>query len=70
MILEGVLGKHWQDTSMGAHCKFSPETDHDFLRYSPLMEFHVEVCQAYKWRGSKPVITSKAHHLSQMHKTR
>ena len=34
------------------------------------MEFHVEVCQASKLRGAKPVITSKAHHLSQMHQDR
>ena len=55
---------------MGAHCQCFPETDHNFLMDSPLMEFHVEGCQASKWRGAKPVITSKAHHRNQMHKTR
>ena len=44
---------------MGAHCQCSPETDHDFLRDSPIMEFQVEVCQASKWRGAKPVILAK-----------
>ena len=44
---------------MGAHYQCSPEIDHDFLRDSPLMEFQVEVCQATKWRGAKPVILTK-----------
>ena len=55
---------------MGAHCQCFPETDHNFLMDSPLMEFHVEGCQASKWRGAKPVITSKSNHRNQMHKTR
>ena len=41
-----MLGKHWRDTSMGAQFQCSPGVDHDFLVESPLMEFHVEVCQA------------------------
>ena len=41
---------------MGAHCQFSPETDYEFLRDPPLMEFQVEVYQASKWRGAKPAI--------------
>ena len=44
---------------MGAHFQCSPETDHDFLRDSPLMEFQVEVCQASKRMGAKPVILAK-----------
>ena len=44
---------------MGAHYQCSTETDHDLLRYSPLMEFQVEVGQASKWRGDKPVILAK-----------
>ena len=55
----GVLGKHWRATNMGAHYQCSPETDHDFLRDSPFMEFQVKVCQASKWRGAKPVILAK-----------
>ena len=51
-----MLGKHWRATNMGYHYQLSPETDHDFLRESPLMEFQVELCQASKWRGAKPVI--------------
>ena len=54
-----LLGKHWRDTSMGAHYQCSPETDHDFLRDYPLMEFQVEVCQASKWRGANPVILAR-----------
>ena len=54
-----MLGKHWRATNMDAHYQCSPETDHDFLRDSPLMEFQVEVFQASKWRGAKPVITAK-----------
>ena len=54
-----LLGKKWQATSMGAHFQCSPETDHDFLRNSPLMKFQVEVYQASKWRGAKPVILAK-----------
>ena len=59
VILEGVLVKDWRDTIMGAHCHCSPETDHNFLRDSPLMEFQVEVCQASKWRVTKPVILAR-----------
>ena len=44
---------------MGVHCHCSSETDHDFHRDSPLMEFQVEVYQASKWRGSKPVIIAR-----------
>ena len=44
---------------MGANYKCSPETEHDFLMDSPLMEFQVEVCQASKLRGTKPVILEK-----------
>ena len=54
-----LLGKHCRDTSMHAHCHCSPETDHDFLRESPLMEFQVEVWQASKWRGAKSVILAR-----------
>ena len=49
---------------MGTHCQCSPETDHDFLRDSPLIEFHVEVCQASKWRGAKAVILEKHTNLA------
>ena len=55
---------------MGAHYLCSPEIYHNFLMDSHLMEFHVEEIQASKWRGAKPVITSKAHQRNQMHKTR
>ena len=55
---------------MGAHCQCYPEAYHDFHVEPPLMEFQVEGCQASKWRGAKPVITSKAHHLRHMYKTR
>ena len=54
-----LLGKHWRATRMGAQYQCSPETDHDFLRDYPLMEFQVEVFQASKWRGSKPVILAR-----------
>ena len=49
---------------MGAHCQFSPETDYDFLRDSPLMEFQVEVYQASNWRDDKPVILARHTTLS------
>ena len=55
---------------MGPHYQCSPETEHDFLIDPPLTEFHVEGCQAFKWKGAKPVITCEAHHRNQMHKTR
>ena len=59
VIWEGVLVKQWWATRMGAHCQCSPETYHDFLRDSPLMEFQVEVSQASKLRGTKPVILAR-----------
>ena len=55
---------------MGAHCQCSLETDNDLLVDSPSMEFHMEGYQASKWRGAKPIITSKANPCNQMHKTR
>ena len=55
----GVLGKHWRATNMGAHYQCSPETDHDFLGDSPLIELQVEVCQSSKWRGANLVILAK-----------
>ena len=55
---------------MGAHYHCYLETDHDFLRDSPLMKFHVERIQDSKWRGAKPVITSKAHNRNHINKTR
>ena len=57
--LRGCIGKHWRATNMDAHYQCSPETDHDFLRDSPLMEFQMEVYQASKCRGAKPVILAK-----------
>ena len=59
-----MLGKHWRATNMDAHYQCSPETDHDFLRDSPLMEFQVEVFQASKWRVDKPVILAKHTNLA------
>ena len=41
-----LLGKYWRATSMGTHFQCSPETDHDFLMDSPVMDFHVKGCQA------------------------
>ena len=54
-----VLGKYQRATSMGAHYQCSPETDHNFLRDSPLTQFRAEVCQASKWRCAKPVILAR-----------
>ena len=67
--LRGCVGKIMAGYKQGAHYQCSPETDHDFLMESPLMDFHMEGCQASKWRGAKPVITSKANHRNQMHNT-
>ena len=53
---------------MGAHYQCSPETDHEFLRDSPLMEFQVEVFQASKWRFAKPLIL--ANHTTLVRGTR
>ena len=41
-----LLVKHWRATSVGAPFQWYPGADHDFLVDSPLMEFHVSVCQA------------------------
>ena len=41
-----VLGKHWRATSVGAHFQCSPGADPNLLVDSPLMEFHLAVCQS------------------------
>ena len=40
-----LLGKHWRDTSVGAHFQCSQGSDTDLLVESQIMEFHVAVCQ-------------------------